>query len=97
MDEKLKNELVLPATEQSTEKIIDSLNEYLKEYLSFQDDSYGFELYGPVSAPVYELRGRYRNVFNLKAKNKSALTAVFKQVMSDFDYNLYHISFDADK
>lgn len=73
------------------------LNEYLKEYLSFQDDSYGFELYGPVSAPVYELRGRYRNVFNLKAKNKSALTAVFKQVMSDFDYNLYHISFDADK
>ena len=26
-----KNELVLPATEQSTEKIIDSLNEYLKE------------------------------------------------------------------
>ena len=58
---------------------------------------FAFELYGPIPAPIYELRGNYRNVFNIKAVNKSALNAVFKQVLKDFDYTIYPISIDSDK
>ncbi|MCQ2528784.1 MAG: primosomal protein N' [Saccharofermentans sp.] len=73
-----------------------NLQKYLTEFLSIQDAKYGFELYGPVPAPIYELRGRYRNVFIIKANNKSAMNAIFKQVMKDFDAELYPISFDSD-
>ena len=69
---------------------------YLKDFLSYQDKSLGFELYGPVPAPIYELRGRYRNVFMIKSHKKSYLNEVFRQIMEDFDPNLYPLSFDND-
>lgn len=73
-----------------------NLEKYLRDFLSFQDPKYGFELYGPVPAPIYELRGRYRNIFIIKATNKSAMNAIFRQVMKDFDAEYYPISYDSD-
>ncbi len=72
------------------------LGKYLKDFLSYQDKALGFELYGPVPAPIYELRGRYRNVFMIKSSRRSYLNGVFRQVMEDFDPNIYPISFDND-
>ncbi len=75
---------------------ISSLSNYLKDFLANQPLEYAFELYGPIEAPIYELRGRYRMMFVIKAVNKSALNAVFKQVMKDFNSELYPLSFDND-
>ncbi len=72
------------------------LKTYLKEFLSYQDEKYGFELYGPMPDVIYELRGRYRMDFVIKAINKSALNAIYKKVISDFDYTKYQISFNND-
>jgi len=72
------------------------LQKYLKDFLSYQDSSLGFEFYGPVPAPIYELRGRFRYVFMIKSSKKSYLNEVYKQVMEDFDPNLYPLSFDND-
>ena len=72
------------------------LEKYLNDFLNNQDSKYGFELYGPVQAPIYELRGRYRMQFIIKAVNKSAMNAIFEQVMKDFDPEYYPISFDTD-
>lgn len=74
----------------------EALRKYLKDFLSYQDPALGFELFGPVPAPIYELRGRYRYVFMLKSNKKSYLNEVFRQVMEDFDPNLYPLSFDND-
>ena len=74
----------------------EALRKYLKDFLSYQDPGLGFELFGPVPAPIYELRGRYRYVFMLKSNKKSYLNEVFRQVMEDFDPNLYPLSFDND-
>lgn len=72
------------------------VGKYLKDFLSYQDPGLGFELYGPVPAPIYELRGRYRNVFMIKSHKKSYLNEVFRQMMEDFDPSLYPLSFDND-
>lgn len=72
------------------------LYHYLSDFLSYQDSSYGFELYGPVPAVIYELRGKYRLSFILKASNKSAINAVFRRVMEDFDHVRYPLSYDND-
>ncbi len=72
------------------------LYHYLSDFLSYQDKSYGFELYGPVRAVIYELRGRYRLSFIIKASNKSAINAVFRHVMDDFDHVRYPLSYDND-
>ena len=74
----------------------DILAVYLKEFLKVQPDKFAFELYGPVPSPIYELRGRYRMSFMIKAINKSCLNAVFAQIMKDFDPAEYPISFDND-
>ncbi len=87
--------LSLPDEDMLTTRSYD-LEKYLRDYLSCQPDRYGFELMGPNPSPIYELRGRYRMVFVLKAVNKSALNAVFRQVMTDFTPDLYPISFDTD-
>ncbi|MBO7450016.1 MAG: primosomal protein N' [Clostridiales bacterium] len=95
---KATGEIMISASdEDELASVSADLNKYLRDFLSYQDGSYGFELYGPIPAAIYELRGTYRNVFTIKAKNKSSLNAVFKQVLSDFDYNIYPISVDADK
>lgn len=72
------------------------LKAYLKDFLSYQDEKYGFELFGPMPDVIYELRGRYRMDFIIKASNKSALNAVYKKVTTDFDYSKYQISFNND-
>ena len=72
------------------------LYHYLSDFLSYQDKSYGFELYGPVPAVIYELRGKYRLSFILKAVNKSAINAVFRHVIEDFDHTRYPLSYDND-
>ena len=72
------------------------LYHYLSDFLSYQDSSYGFELYGPVPAVIYELRGKYRLSFILKAANRSAINAVFRHVMEDFDHVRYPLSYDND-
>lgn len=74
----------------------DILAVYLKDFLKVQPDKFAFELYGPVPSPIYELRGRYRMSFMIKAINKSCLNAVFAQIMRDFDPAEYPISFDND-
>lgn len=72
------------------------LYHYLSDFLSYQDKSYEFELYGPVPAVIYELRGKYRLSYIIKSKNKSALNAVFRHVMNDFDHVRYPLSYDND-
>ncbi|MCR5805007.1 MAG: primosomal protein N' [Clostridia bacterium] len=89
--------MIQSSDEDELMRISDDLAKYLRDYLSYQSRDFGFELYGPIPSAIYELRGNYRNVFNIKAKNKSSLNAVFKQVFEDFDYTKYPISVDSDK
>lgn len=81
------------------DKLIQRANEvgkYLKDFLSFQDEKYQFEVFGPVPCVIYELRGRYRMSFVIKAVNKSAINGVFKRLIADFDHTKYPMSFDND-
>ena len=87
--------LSLPDEELLTERTFD-VERYLRDFLSFQDEGLGFELYGPVPAPIYELRGRYRNVFMIKSLKKSYINEVFRQMTADFDPYIYPLSFDND-
>lgn len=95
---KASGEMVISSTDETElMRISADLNNYLKAFLGYQSSDCAFELYGPIPAPIYELRGNYRNVFNIKAKNRSMLIAVFSQVLKDFDYTIYPISIDSDK
>ncbi len=75
---------------------IRDVDKYVREFVSYQDPKYGFEVYGPTPSPIYELRGRYRYVLIVKANKKAYLNAVFRQMMDDFDSNYYPLSFDND-
>jgi len=75
---------------------IRDVDKYVREFISYQDSKYGFEVYGPTPSPIYELRGRFRYVLIVKANKKAYLNAVFKQMMDDFDFNYYPLSFDND-
>ena len=72
------------------------LAKYLNDFIGFQDKRYQFELFGPVPCVIYELRGRYRMSFVIKAVNKSAINGVFKRLIEDFDHTRYPMSFDND-
>ena len=72
------------------------LAKYLNDFLGFQDKKYQFEVFGPVPCVIYELRGRYRMSFVIKAVNKSAVNGVFKRLIADFDHTKYPMSFDND-
>ena len=72
------------------------LAKYLNDFLGFQDKRYQFEIYGPMPCVIYELRGRYRMSFVIKAVNKSAINGVFKRLIEDFDHTKYPMSFDND-
>ena len=72
------------------------LAKYLNDFLGFQDKKYKFEVYGPMPCVIYELRGRYRMSFVIKAVNKSAINGVFKRLIEDFDHTKYPMSFDND-
>ncbi len=95
---KASGELVISSSDEvELARISGDLNRYLRDFLGFQSSDCAFELYGPIPAPIYELRGNYRNVFNIKAKNRSLVIGVFSQVLKDFDYMIYPISIDSDK
>ena len=85
--------LSLPDEDMLSERI-DIVDRYLRNFLSVQPPKYEFELYGPMPSPIYELRGRYRMYFVIKAINRSAINAVYKQMMKDFDQESYPLSFD---
>ena len=72
------------------------LAKYLNDFLGFQDKKYQFEVYGPIPCVIYELRGRYRMSFIIKACNKSAINGVFKRLIEDFDHTKFPMSFDND-
>ncbi len=69
---------------------------YLNDFTGYQDKRYKFEVFGPVPCVIYELRGKYRMSFVIKAVNKSAINGVFKQLIADFDHTKYPMSFDND-
>ena len=73
-----------------------SLSKYLTDFLGYQDKKYQFEVYGPMPCVIYELRGKYRMSFVIKACNKSAINGVFKRLIQDFDHVKYPMSFDND-
>ena len=94
---KALGEIILSLSDE--DKLIQRANDvgrYLKAFLGFQDPKYQFEVYGPMPCVIYELRGRYRMSFVIKAVNKSAINGVFKQLMADFDHIKYPLSFDND-
>ena len=72
------------------------LSKYLTDFLGYQDKKYQFEVYGPMPCVIYELRGKYRMSFVIKACNKSAINGVFKRLIQDFDHVKYPMSFDND-
>ena len=72
------------------------LAKYLNEFLSYQDKRYSFEVFGPIPCVIYELRGKYRMSFVIKAANKSAINGVFKRLIEDFDHTKFPMSFDND-
>ena len=72
------------------------VGKYLNEFLGYQDKKYQFEVYGPMPCVIYELRGRYRMSFVIKAANKSAINGVFKRLIEDSDHIKFPMSFDND-
>ena len=72
------------------------VGKYLKDFLGFQDKKYQFEVFGPIPCVIYELRGKYRMSFVIKAANKSAINGVFKRLIEDFDHVKFPMSFDND-
>ena len=94
---KAVGEIVLSLPEE--ELLIDRANilaKYLNDFISYQDKKYQFEVYGPIPCVIYELRGRYRMSFVIKAVNKSAINSVFKRLIEDFDHTKFPLSFDND-
>ena len=69
---------------------------YITDFLAVQDKSYEFECFGPIPDVIFELRSKFRYSITVKAKNISAINAVFRQIMEDFDYKEYPLSFDND-
>ena len=94
---KALGEIILSLSDE--DKLIKRANDvgrYLNAFLGFQDQKYQFEVYGPMPCVIYELRGRYRMSFVIKAVNKSAINGVFKRLIADFDHIKYPLSFDND-
>ena len=77
-------------------KRANELAKYLNDFIGYQDKRYQFELFGPMPCVIYELRGKYRMSFVIKAVNKSAINGVFKRLIEDFDHTKYPMSFDND-
>lgn len=94
---KAVGEIVLSLTDENL--LIQRANivgKYLKDFLGFQDKKYQFEVFGPIPCVIYELRGKYRMSFVIKAANKSAINGVFKRLIEDFDHVKFPMSFDND-
>ena len=87
--------LSLPDPAEAFEKA-NNLMKYITDFLKVQDKSYGFECFGPIPDVIFELRSKFRYSITVKAKNISAINAVFRQIMQDFDYKEYPLSFDND-
>jgi len=94
---KAVGEIVLSLPDESL--LIERANvvaKYLNDFLGFQDKKYQFEVFGPIPCVIYELRGKYRMSFVIKAANKSAINGVFKRLIEDFDHVKFPMSFDND-
>ncbi len=94
---KAVGEIVLSLPDESL--LIERANvvaKYLNDFLGFQDKKYQFEIFGPIPCVIYELRGKYRMSFVIKAANKSAINGVFKRLIEDFDHVKFPMSFDND-
>ena len=87
--------LALPDADEAYVKA-NALMKYIEDFLAYQDKSYEFECFGPIPDVIFELRSKYRYSITIKAKNISAINAVFRQIMKDFDYKEYPLSFDND-
>lgn len=87
--------LSLPDSAEAFEKA-NNLMKYITDFLAVQDKSYEFECFGPIPDVIFELRSKFRYSITVKAKNISAINAVFRQIMEDFDYKEYPLSFDND-
>ncbi|MBR2522831.1 MAG: primosomal protein N' [Clostridiales bacterium] len=87
--------LSLPDAGEAFDKA-NALMKYIRDFLAVQDSSYGFECFGPIPDVIFELRNRFRYSITIKAKNISAINAVFRQIMADFDPSEYPLSFDND-
>ena len=57
---------------------------------------HGFEIYGPIPAPLYKVRDRYRSRMNLKADKKASLSAIFNALQAECDRIGIPISLDID-
>ena len=87
--------LALPDANEAFEKAT-VLMKYVRDFLAVQDPAHGFECFGPIPDVIFELRSKFRYSITVKARNISAINAVFRQIMEDFDYKEYPISFDND-
>ena len=87
--------LALPDANDAYEKA-NILMRYVRDFLEVQDKSYEFECFGPIPDVIFELRSKFRYSITVKARNISAINAVFRQIMEDFDYKEYPLSFDND-
>ncbi len=87
--------LALPDANEAYEKA-NILMKYVRDFLEVQDKVHEFECFGPIPDVIFELRSKFRYSITVKARNISAINAVFRQIMEDFDYKEYPLSFDND-
>ncbi|SCW26451.1 replication restart DNA helicase PriA [Ruminococcaceae bacterium YRB3002] len=87
--------LALPDANEAYQKA-SALMKYISDFLAIQDPSYEFECFGPIPDVIFELREKFRYSITIKARNISAINSVFRQIMEDFDYREYPLSFDND-
>lgn len=88
----LGNIMVCSENEDLVRTISLQITNYLKEYLSYQKAEYEFEVFGPIPAPIYELRGTYRMNTVIKAVGKKWIIAVYNQICKDFNGKDYTIN-----
>ncbi|MCQ2534417.1 MAG: primosomal protein N' [Clostridia bacterium] len=88
----LGNIMVCSEDEEMARTISLQVTDYLKEYLSYQKPEFEFEVFGPIPAPIYELRGTYRMNTVIKSKAKKWIIAVYNQICKDFNGKDYTIN-----
>ncbi|MCQ2483104.1 MAG: primosomal protein N', partial [Clostridia bacterium] len=88
----LGNIVISSDNEETVKTVAEQVGQYVKDYCSYQSEDFQFEIYGPVPAPIYELRGSYRMNVIIKSIAKKWIIAVFNQVSEDFIEREYSLS-----
>ncbi len=88
----LGNIIISSENEETVTTVANQVAQYVKDYCSYQSGNFQFEIYGPVPAPIYELRGNYRMNVIVKSIAKKWIIAVFNQVSEDFTEREYTLS-----